>query len=403
MDRTNGQDVAVTGIGRVRIGMAVAAAVAVATVIGLTAAAGSTEGARIGAPVPRTPVVTTGATTALPAATTTPPAPAATRAAPPTSRPPSSTPPVVAPARPTATPVVRERTPTGPPVTCTWSAARLPVGDALGGQVTGTDGGQQLAGSLITAPAYGDYRAALWRDGELAFTAAEVKSRAHDVNRAGIVVGTSGDTFLMRERAVLWRGGGSAVPLGRPAGARRTVPTGISDDGVIAGFADYPDGRIRGVFWSAAVPASVRLLDEGVELTGISPAGAVTGATGPAEGQRAVAGRAGALRPLPAAGPSDRATAAAGTWTVGRTSAGAEGDRAVLWEGRTPWLLRGTLAEATAVNADGLVAGLENTRAAVWRDGVLTLLPGGGEASAVTDAGQVAGRQQDRPTTWTCA
>jgi uncharacterized membrane protein len=281
----------------------------------------------------------------------------------------------------------------------------VPAG-ASGGWVAGTDGGSRFAGGVVTGENYTDHRAAVWRDGTVTFTAAEPKTRAHDVNRAGIVVGTRGDAPAMGEQAVLWRGDGPAVTLARPSGASRTVATGISDDGVIAGIAGYPDGRVRGLLWNAAAPGSVRGMGEDVDLTGISPDGSLTGVTGPFEDHSAVGGRPGSVRLLPTAGDSDQAYGSAGTFAVGVTSVGPSGDRAVLWEAGKPWLLRGTLARATAVNTAGLVAGTENTRPAVWRDGALTVLPGAvtmtDEATAVTEDGIVAGRLGDDPVLWTC-
>ncbi|MCP3805092.1 hypothetical protein NLX83_38090 [Allokutzneria sp. A3M-2-11 16] len=77
-------------------------------------------------------------------------------------------------------------------------------------------------------------------------------SEVRAINRSGTIVGssTSNTGADSRRRAVRWDANGAVTELPAPSGSRSTWADGISDDGVIVGGFETPEGQARPVRWA---------------------------------------------------------------------------------------------------------------------------------------------------------
>jgi uncharacterized membrane protein len=306
---------------------------------------------------------------------------------------------------------------------CAWTSRMLPgLPGSTGGAVLGTDGGDRFVGYVMKD---GWRKAVLWQAGQAHDLSAAFPegSEVNDVNRHGYAVGEYfQDGF---PGAVLWHGD-QAVGLAEPPGGFVfTTALAINDAGLIVGQAADHDGLVRGLVWSVHSPGVVRDLGAGdgdLLVNDVSDRGIMVGTTftdTPNPGGRAVAiTRTGAMRALPGTvvGMRTHADAIAGQFleqVVGSETDPATGTtRPVIWRYGVPRALPG-IGAAAAVNSQGLVAGTlvvggVIATAAVWRDGVLTRLPGpigggGLRANTVTADGRIGGQSGTGPIVWSCA
>jgi uncharacterized membrane protein len=301
------------------------------------------------------------------------------------------------------------------PQPCTWTVRTLPaypINAMLGWtSISGTDGGQTFAGRSID-------RAVLWRDGKMIDLGL---GEAADVNRAGVAVGYQVDADY-NTHAVLWRGG-ATIRLAEPSSTRDSRATGISDAGLIIGYATSTGHALA---WSASSPARVRDLGSvgrdlsvvqwlagGVTEAGLFAGTADDGNTGP---DSAFTGTVqGGMRVLSKATPDTYAAAygIGGRYVVGTQQIPSEdyAVQPVVWtDGQLSTLPGGGWTPA-AVNSSGMIAGNAET-AVVWRGGQLTRLPaldpnGQTWAAVITEDGTIGGTaltsdSEIVPVTWSC-
>ncbi len=256
-------------------------------------------------------------------------------------------------------------------------------------------------------------RGAVWQDGTIV-TDFGALGMAAGVNRSGDAVGWSwGGTA-----SVYLPSGGKAVRLAIPPQVTRSIPvaTGISDDGLIIGYARFDDGTNHALTWHTST-ASVMYRDLGatgvyVSLKEVSDNGRVVGITKRGQHFTAVSGTS--LTPLPGVDPSvdSEASDIAGRFVLGRGAVPGQGSGTVLWENDVPRLI-GTTGTATDVNGNGLVVGNDASGPFVQQGDariVLPALPGhvSAHAAAITDDGRVAGWSKAAdsgavPVIWTCS
>lgn len=195
---------------------------------------------------------------------------------------------------------------------------------------------------------------------------------ATQVNARGEVIGSL-SPLAGEGRALLWRRG-RLVDLGVPPGFTSSTATGVSDAGVVVGYARAgAGGSARSAAWSWS-DGGFRLLDVGAEqarATGVNSRGEVVGT-------KVSVGPAGVL---------------AGTGFLHR-------------DGQAVFIAPegATSVDAVAVNASGAVAVAFDRRpggtgSAVWRDGSFTILPLPEDAGprAINDRGEVVGRLPYQP------
>jgi uncharacterized membrane protein len=302
---------------------------------------------------------------------------------------------------------------------CAWVVRTLPTvptTDYAFSSVRGTDGDDTFAGSS-------NGHAVLWRGGRLVDLGV---GNAADVNRSGDAVGfqVDGNEFT---HATLFRAG-TATRLAEPANATLTRATGINDDGLIVGAAEFwgtVGGTTHAVVWSASTPRSV--LDLGVldgeeakatSLDGVNQGGMFIGNVVDQNtlNLTAVIGTSrGGLRALPGSRRDADTVAKA---IAGRYIAGIEyvdgSVQPVRWLNGRPEALASD-GEATGVNSHGTVVGRRSdlTAALIWTgvaDPVELPVPTGltqAGATAITDSGTVAGfgfndASEQLPVLWSC-
>jgi uncharacterized membrane protein len=327
---------------------------------------------------------------------------------------------------------------------CTWTPHVLPQlpGGAFA-VVFGSDGDGRWVGEADTMLSS---HAALWQHGHVTDLGRPLGSDsvARDVNRRGVVVGsslTADPTADNWSHAVMWRTtgdpdgrpasapAGHAFRLAEPAGTLTSQANGINDAGLIVGWAYIQANgstSYHPMVWSAATPGRVRDLgtppNTSTLLNGVSETGLIVGTLTdvfiPGNTATAVAGtlRSG-LHPLPSGGLGYvEATAVSGRWISGFAFDPSIGtsSTAVRWEnGHGPVVLTGMSAGTTAVNGSGTVAASDFDGGTVWSSGTLTRLSGplpdsSGGANAITDSGTVGGWSRSRfgpntePTLWSC-
>ena len=252
-------------------------------------------------------------------------------------------------------------------------------------------------------------------------------SEAMAINRAGMVAGM-GELVGGQMRAFRWAPGATALlDLGALPGHAQSEAYGINTYGQVVGFSQRDrSSSSRAVLWhpSASGSATYTPIDLGVlpgavplpngmapfsYATAVNDYGQVVGGASSSTGtERAFlwtpTARNGAtgtmqdLGTLPGCSTSRAAAINSGGQVVGWAWCGAPGgefSRAFRWTPGAPNGTSGTMhdlggGQATAINDAGLVAGLEGENAFVQRNGVRTVLGEGG-AWAINGAGAVAG------------
>ncbi|MFC0623467.1 hypothetical protein [Kribbella deserti] len=284
-----------------------------------------------------------------------------------------------------------------------------------GGQLTDTDGANGYVGTAFLNQNHDPYpHGAVWRDG-VAVTDLGALGMAFAVNRSGDAVGWKWGG----KSAVYLPRGGTPVPLAIPTGVTKSIPTptGISDDGLIVGYARYDDGTDHALTWHAGT-AGTTYRDLGVTgvrvpLTDVSDDGLAVGTVKRGQFLTAVSGTS--LTALGGVDPraDSQANDVAGRFVLGKGTVPGQGTGTVLWENGVPRLL-GITGNATDVNLNGVVVGNDSTGPFVVRGNekaALPKLPGHttAQALAVTDDGRVLGwsrtadlEQQSVPVIWTC-
>jgi hypothetical protein len=273
---------------------------------------------------------------------------------------------------------------------CEWQLDTwlpLPAG-YTGAEVAGAGGPEQFVGTAINAAADNDFRAVVWRGGDVSLlpTPAGSSSFAMGTNRRGDVVGvifTSAGGSHGPDLPVLWRGD-RLIELATPPGSD-TSARAVNDAGLIVGDSTDQAGRRRAVAWSARRPGEVRRVRVAGQVAAIgalTERGIIAGtvvSTEPSGRTVGVAGTVAAgLHVLPELRPGDFTTifAASGAYLAG-VALGADGATAVQWHNGRPRALSASPAEALAVNSDGTATGnrLTDFHPLVWTAGVERELP----------------------------
>ncbi|MEN3360804.1 MAG: hypothetical protein V7637_4786 [Mycobacteriales bacterium] len=314
----------------------------------------------------------------------------------------------------------------------TWLA--LPPG-YTGAFVGATDGADRFVGTATNSAAVDDFRAVVWRAGQVVPLPAPAGSSsfAMGTNRRGDVVGVvfeAGGGFHGPNRPVLWRGG-RMIELATPKGAAEASARDINDAGLIVGDSVDQAGEHQALVWSERAPARVRQVSAPgrlVSIPAVTENGVLAGmgvSTGePATRTIAVAGTVAAgLRVLPDLHPGDFSSvfAANGSYLAGVALAPTGGGAsAVLWHNAVPRALSTGPAEALAVNSHGAATGnrLSDFHPLVWDAGQereLPLVRSGqpllsGLGQAITQDGRTIGgvvvtaadSPDDQPVLWHC-
>lgn len=313
-----------------------------------------------------------------------------------------------------------------PATACTWTAKQLPLlpGGSTGA-VLGTDGGSTFSGWVF---AEDGQHAVLWRSGKVVDlgTYADGGTRANDVNRSGVAVGST--DYVAAEFPQVWRADGSAHALPVAEGTTGASAVAVNDAGLAVGYRYAADGTVVGMLWNTTTLTVVREYP-GAFLDDIGEDNRIVGTTWPASGaSRAVKTRpnTAVLTPLrsPLAGGGSLehfGSATAGDHIVGGyvipNSSGATAP--IIWTGSSPRLLGSAgPGQARDVNALGTVVGVASDpetgqHAAIWPAPAQspTYLPDNGEAAAASavsnDSKRVGGTwtvgNSTRPVRWTCA
>lgn len=333
---------------------------------------------------------------------------------------------LVAIAVPTAVSAAPATPAAAPAAACAWTAKQLPLlPGGSSGAVLGTDGGSTFSGWVF---AEDGQHAVLWRSGKVIDlgTYADGGTRANDVNRGGVAVGST--DYIAAEFPRVWRADGSVYALPVAAGTTGASAVAVNDAGLAVGYRYAADGTVVGMVWNTATLAVVREYP-GVYLDDIGEDNRIVGTTVPASGpSQAIKTRPNTsvltpLRsPLASGGSLDHfSSATAGNYIVGGyvipNSSGATAP--IIWTNSSPRLL-GTFGSGQArdVNAVGTAVGFVSDaetgqQAAIWPAPAQSpaYLPATGDAPLATavsnDSKRVGGAwtvgNSQRPVRWTCA
>ena len=234
-----------------------------------------------------------------------------------------------------------------------------------------------VVGDCLTG---GVNRAVVWTNGIpalLPLPPGYDRSQAISVNEAGAIAGICGESGTLRNNACLWTNG-SVTPLQTPLGAASGA-VAINESGVVAGNVDG-----QATVWTSGVPQTIGVAGPSSAMA-MNDRGDVAVVFGTESGVWHVA--TSTVSALTAPSGTTGSVIATGINNEGNVSgyaALASGFRAIRWIGGVPEVLDAAVSGiansfATGINDDDEVNGNvvftnAQMRAAVWRDGPVTLV-----------------------------